>query len=167
MSTVPEGSTIAQALSIAGLTLVPLCSYYFRIYSQTLDFAQMLYVFWLTFAPMTAIPSRFLDKAVDCKDAKFAYICQHGHLVSPLIAWLAVALLMLLIIKLVQCKKPHVRYQKFYNFWKGFNRWYMAPLVYYSSNTLIDRLRADSDKMNEEFMSAAIILAFWAIWPLV
>lgn len=150
----PEVAAVAHGLSIAGLTLVPLFSYYFRIYSQTLDLAQMLYVFWITFAPLKAIPSRFLsyswikfmpsfiDKGVDCNDSKYNYICEYGHLVSPLIAWLGVALLMLFIIMLVQCKKRHVRYQNFYNFWKGFNRWYLAPIVYYSSNTIIDKLRA-------------------------
>ena len=158
MTIVPEVTSVAHGLSIAGLTLVPLCSYYFRTYSQTLDLAQMLYVFWISFAPLAAIPSRFLsyswisfmpsfiDKVGDCKDSKFNYICQYGHLVSPLIAWLGVALLMLLIIMLVQCKKRHVRYQSFYNFWKGFNRWYLAPLVYYSSNTIIDKLRDETNQ---------------------
>ena len=61
MTTVPEVAAVAHGLSIAGLTLVPLFSYYFRIYSQTLDLAQMLYVFWITFAPLKAIPSRFLS----------------------------------------------------------------------------------------------------------
>ena len=83
MSQLPEESTIAQALSIAGLALVPFSSYFFRISSQTLDFAQMLYVFFLTFAPTTHLASRFLgyswinfmpsflDKGIDCTDAKF------------------------------------------------------------------------------------------------
>jgi len=49
MSLIPYASTIAQALSIAGLVLTPLCSYYFRIYSQTLDLAQMLVVFYMVY----------------------------------------------------------------------------------------------------------------------
>ena len=107
----------------------------------------------------------FIDKGVDCNDSKFNYICNYGHLVSPLIAWLGVALLMLFIIMLVQCKKRHVRYQNFYNFWKGFNRWYLAPIVYYSSNTIIDKLRAETNQTDEEFIAAAVLLGYCVLWP--
>jgi len=159
MLNIPHESTISQAIAIAGLVLAPLCSYFFRIYSQTLDLAQMLVAFYLAFST-TELASRFmsyshisfmpnfLDKAVDCTDPKFTYICSHGTLVSPLIAWFAVAILMLIVIKIISCCKPRAKYQTFYNFWKGFFRWFSVPLIYNSSDTIIKELQKDAAMRN-------------------
>ena len=43
------------------------------------------------------------------------------------------AMLMLLIIKIVACKKREAKFLSFYNFYKGLMYWFFGPLVYLST----------------------------------
>jgi hypothetical protein len=43
----------------------------------------------------------------------------------------------------VACKKRDANFQAVYNFWKGLVRWFMVPLVYYSTKLLITKLKAN------------------------
>jgi hypothetical protein len=86
-----------------------------RHYSRTLYFAQFLYGVYLVFnTSLTSTPiSAYLGySSLDfmpeftsgyCTTGDFS--CTYGKLVSPAIVWIGGAALMLLIIKIVACKK--------------------------------------------------------------
>ncbi len=61
MNSIPSQNIIAQALAIAGLALVAPSTFFFRSFSRTLDFAQMLYVFSIAYAPSPTYFSRNLE----------------------------------------------------------------------------------------------------------
>jgi hypothetical protein len=162
-----------MAFSIAGLALVAPSTYFFRMYSRTLDLAQMIYVFALIYAAnqtlfadnlsyswLTFMPS-FLNF---CTAGD--YSCTYGDLLSPAIVWAGAALLFMIIIKIVAaCKKNSWSYLKFYKFFRGFSRWTMAPLVYYSTDILISKLQAES--YDDDFIASAVVLGFYALLSFV
>jgi hypothetical protein len=173
-SFIPSQVIISQAFAIAGLVLVAPSTYFFRNYSRVLDYVQLFYVFALTYAVtssdfslklgwgfLTFIPS-FLTSYCTAGD----YLCTNGYLISAGISWFGAALLMLIIIKIVSCKKAGARYQPFYNFWKGLLRWFMGPLVYYSTLQIISSLQSNKI-MDINFIAAAGVCALLVIWMFV
>jgi hypothetical protein len=173
-SFIPSQNTIASAFSVTGLALVGLSTYFFRNYTRVLDCVQMFYVFALVFAAtgnefslnlgwgsLTFIPS-FLGNYCVSGD----YLCTYGYLISAGVAWFAIALLMLILIKIVSCKRTGTRYQSFYNFWKGILRWVMTPLVYYSTLQVISQLKTNN-LMDRNFYASAGVCVFLFIWTLV
>lgn len=84
---------------------------------------------------------------------------------SPGIVWLGGAVLFLLIIKLVACKKKEAKYLSFYNFYKGLMYWFFAPLVFYSTNTVVTGLKSSS--MGNDFIAGVIVLAIFLVISIV
>lgn len=180
MSFIPYQNYIGMAMSIAGLALVAPISYYFRIYSRALEFAQLFYIFTMLFAVgmttfsqnlgyswISFIPS-FLTNY--CSNGDF--LCSYGYLITPTIVLLGFILLMFIILKIVACKKPEVRYKPFYTFIKGLFRWMLLPLVYYSTDTLIVAIKngislSSSSFYDKNFIAAVVIDGFFVIWALV
>jgi hypothetical protein len=58
-SFIPEQDTIAKALSIAGLTLAPLSTYFFRKHSLTLDCLQLFMMLAVSFGGATTATDFF------------------------------------------------------------------------------------------------------------
>jgi len=155
------------------------------MYSRVLDYAQMLYVFAIAYVivsptALSTDPIHF-SKRLDYSFLSFMssfmnslisgcsstdYACKYGNLFSPAICWLGVAIGMLIIIKLVSIKKHNAKYLPFYNFWKGLMRWFMAPLIYYSTDMLIiqNRKYGTTDR---DFYASAGVLAFFALYTLI
>lgn len=169
-SFIPSQTIIGQGFSVTGLALVGISTYFFRNYSRVLDCVQLFYIFALAFAPLggefslnlgwgsiTFIPS-FLGSI--CRTGDF--ICTNGYLLSAAASWIGAAILMLIIIKIISCKRTNTRYQSFYNFWKGILRWVMTPLVYVSTNQLITQLKQNKI-MDVNFYASAGACAFFVI----
>jgi len=147
-SIIPFQTTLGLAFSITGLTLVAPVSYHFRSYSHTLDAAQLFYVFATVFAPSINLFSNELKVSWLSFMPNFLnycingdYSCNYGNLISPTLCWIGSVFLLLIIFKLVAIKKPNLKFQPFYTFYKGFLRWTLGPLVYYSTTTLITALK--------------------------
>jgi hypothetical protein len=111
MSFLPEQSTIGIALAIAGLALAAPCSLVNRMYSRSLDLAQMLYIFSIVFTPGVTLFSDYLDYSwlsfmpsflQSCNTGDF--ICTYGYLISPAIVWAGAAFLLVIIFKIFNCK---------------------------------------------------------------
>lgn len=144
-SFIPSQNTIGQAFAIAGLVLVAPSAYFFRNYSRVLDYVQMFYVFALTYAATSGVFSlnlsygfvSFMRSFLDSYCSADTFLCTYGYLISPAVVWLGVTLLMLIVIKIISCKKPNWTFQSFYNFWKGMYRWVMPGLVYASTTQII------------------------------
>lgn len=173
-SFIPSQATIANAYSVAGLALVGISTYYFRNYSRVLDCVQLFYVFAIAYAAalgefslllgwgsLTFIPS-FLNSFCSTGD----YLCTNGYLISAGVAWLGAAFLMLIIIKIISCKRTGTRYQSFYNFWKGILRWIMTPLIYYSTTQVITQVKANN-LLDRNFYASAGVCVFFFIWIFV
>jgi hypothetical protein len=174
MSSIPYQTTIASVFSVAGLALVGISTYYFRNYSRVLDYVQLFYVFALVFAPgggefslnlgwgsLTFLPS-FLSNYCVAND----YLCTNGYLISAGVGWMGVAILMLIVVKIISCKRTNTRYQSFYNFWKGIMRWFMTPLVYVSTAQVITQLK-QNNILDRNFYASAGVCAFFLIWMIV
>lgn len=159
---------------MTGLALVGISTYFFRNYSRVLDCVQLFYVFALVFASsdgefslnlgwgsLTFIPS-FLGSFCVTGD----YVCTNGNLLSAGISWLGAAFLMLLIVKIISCKRTNTRYQSFYNFWKGILRWVMTPLVYVSTIQIINQVKQNKI-MDVNFYVSAGVCAFLVFWWIV
>lgn len=172
-SFIPSQLTIADAFSVTGLALVGLTTYFFRNYTRVLDCVQLFYLFaavlaanggefslLLGWGSLTFLPSFFTAYCVSGD-----YLCTYGYLISAGTGWLAVALLMLIIIKLVSCKRHTVRYEGFYNFWKGMLRWFMAPLVYYSTLQVINQVKTNNF-LDRNFYASAGVCLFFVVWIL-
>lgn len=169
-SFIPSQTIIGQGFSVTGLALVGISTYFFRNYSRVLDCVQLFYIFAIVFAPkagefslnlgwgsLTFIPS-FLGSICVAGD----YICTNGYLLSAGASWLGATILMLIIIKIISCKRNKTRYQSFYNFWKGILRWVMTPLVYVSTNQVITQLKQNKI-MDVSFYASAGACAFFVI----
>lgn len=165
MSFPPSQTLIGMILAIAGLALAAPCTLLGRHFSRSLFLAQMLYVFssiysttttasfssnldysWLSFMP------QFTKNY--CSSGDFS--CNYGNLISPGICWFAGAVLLFLIIKIVSCKKRDCKFLSVYNLYKGLFYWFMPPLVFYSTATIIYSLQNSSSDKN--FYSAIIVL---------
>lgn len=144
-SFIPSQSTIGQVFAIAGLTLVAPSTYFFRNYSRVLDYVQMFYVFALVYATTTGVFSlnlqygfiTFMRSFLDSYCSSDQFLCIYGYLISPGAAWLGVTIFMLIVIKIISCKKTNWTFQPFYNFWKGMYRWFMPGLVYVCTTQII------------------------------
>lgn len=166
-SFVPSQELIGKAFAIAGLALVAPSTYFFRNYSRVLDCVQMFYVFALAYASTynvfsLSMPWGFLSFMPSfisnyCHDGEF--LCTYGYLISPAISWFGAALLVLIIVLIVSCKKNNVRYQSFYIFWKGLFRWFSVPLAYYCTFQIITSLQLEEFKPTEVNFDAAVIIA--------
>ena len=163
--TVPYPDYLGKAFAIAGLALVAPACYFFRMYSRVLDYVQMIYVFSLVFAADASLFSNrlswaFLDfmpsflKAYCQADD---YVCIYGYLLSPAACWLGVTLLMFILLRIAS-KNKHAFYH-FYNFWKGINRWVMPALIYYSTEIIITKVKAQTYDNN--FKYAVGVAAFY------
>lgn len=168
MSYLNNQELIGKVLSIIGLSLAPLATLFARHYSRSLYFAQMLFVWsilynttgsisfssylgwsWLGFMP------EFTSKWCTIGD----YSCSYGNLVSPGIVWLGGVVLFFIVIKIVACKKKEAKFLSFYNFYKGFLYWFFAPLVYYSTNIVVNGIQASN--MGNNFIAAVIVLGIF------
>jgi hypothetical protein len=166
-SFIPSQDIIGKAFSIAGLSLVGLSTYFFRNYSRVLDCVQMFYVFALVYASTTGVFSlnlgwgfiTFMQSFLGSYCHSGEFLCTYGYLVSPAISWFGVALLMLIIIGIVSCKKKNCKYQNFYNFWKGIFRWFSVPLAYYCAIQIIASLQSSNFNASEVSFDSAIIIA--------
>jgi hypothetical protein len=175
MSFIPNQNIIGQALAIAGLSLVAPSSYLFRSFSRTLDFAQMLYVFSIAYAPTATIFSSNLGYSFLSFMPNFLtfctqgdYVCTNGYLLSPGAVWLGLVILTFIVSKLVCCTDKTKKYHKFYNFLKGFMRWFMPPLVYSSTGSIIIFLQTYTiTSSSTDFIVAAGVLGFFALWFLI
>lgn len=173
-SFIPSQELIAKAFAIAGLALVAPSTYYFRNYNRVLDYAQLFYIFALTYAASTNTFSLnlgwvflpWMPSFMGSYSKTGEYLNTYGYLISPGIAWLGVALLMLIIIKIVACKKKGLHFQGFYNFWKGLMRWFAVPLVYYSTQLIITNISANKI-MDVNFLPPAGTCLFLFIWMFV
>lgn len=174
-SYIPSQDLIGKAFAVAGLALVAPSTYYFRNYSRVLDYVQLFYAFAFTYAFtsgdfslklswgfLSFMPS-FLTSYCSTGD----YLCQNGYLVSSLISWFGVALLMLLIIKIVSCKRTGTQYQPFYNFWKGLLRWSFGPLVYMSTGQIVTQLQGGKSIMGWNFLAPAVVCVVLFLWMFV
>jgi hypothetical protein len=162
--TIPYQSTLGLAFSIAGLALVAPVAFFFRTYSSSLDTAQLLYVFVLVLAPTSSLFSSdlgaswlsFMPNFLNCNNGK--YVCSYGNLLSALICWTGAVILLFIIFRLIAIKKTNLSYQPFYNFFRGFLRWTLPPLIYYSTSVLIQSLQ--SQNLNNDFISSIVVLGF-------
>jgi hypothetical protein len=144
-SFIPSQDIIGQAFAITGLALVAPSTYFFRNYNRVLDYVQMFFVFALVYAPTTGVFSlnlqwgflSFMQSFINSYCNPNEFLCLYGYLISPFICWFGVGLFMLIILGIASCCIKSVRYQSFYNFWKGIFRWVSIPLVYYSTIQII------------------------------
>mgnify|MGYP000987294815 FL=1 len=174
MSFPPSQTLIGPILALAGLALAAPCTLLGRHFSRSLFLAQMLYVFsfifntsttasfssnlnysWLSFMPQ--FTSNY------CSSGDFS--CNYGYLVSPGICWFGGAALLFLIIKIVSCKKRDCKFLSIYNLYKGLYFWFMPPLVYFSTLTIISSLQKSSSDKN--FYSAIIVVGLIALVMIV
>lgn len=99
------------------------------------------------------------------------FLCTYGYLISPGISWFGVTFLMLILLGILGCMKKNVRFQNFYNFWKGFMRWFMVPLAYYCTIQIIKSLQASSFSITEASfgwaIGVAVILFVWIFVELI
>jgi hypothetical protein len=150
-SFIPELDNIGKGFCLAGLALVPFSTYFRRSYSRTLEVTQMAYLFALILAPTSSLFANklgyswlsFMPTFLNyCTAGDFS--CKYGYLLSPSICWAAAAILCFIIIKIIGRCKPNVKFQPFYNFYKGLIRWTFAPLIYFASDTLITCLQTNT-----------------------
>jgi len=146
MTFVPYLDSIGIAFSIFGLAMVGPSTYLFRMYSSSLDLAQMLYIFAIIYATDLVIFSKYLDYSFLSFMSNFLlycsegdYSCKYGYLLSPGVAWAGAIAILFLIVRIVACCSRKINFQSPYNFCKGYLRWFMPPLVYYSMTILIKR----------------------------
>ena len=156
----------------AALALAPFCSLFARHYSRTLYFAQFLFVLAPLFMTgSTTIISSYLGySSLDfmgsfttgwCDPTTF--LCDYKKLISPAIVWLGVAVLFILIIKIVACKKREAKFLSFYNFYKGFMYWFFAPLIYAGVATIVPLIEADTIKKANFYAGVVTVLAFFVL----
>jgi len=164
MSFLPNQTLAGQILSIVGLSFGPICTLLGRHYSRTLYFAQMLFLFstlfptttdisfsvnlgysWLSFMP--SFTTNF------CTAGDFS--CNYGYLISPALCWVAGAIAILLLVKILACKFKSLQFLKVYTFYRGIFHWFLGPLVYFSTAKIISGMQlATYDK---SFISALIV----------
>lgn len=148
MSTlIPQQNYIGLGFSILGLALVAPSSYFFRIPNRVLDYLQFCYVFAAVYATSTSGPvfstylSRswidFMPSFLNSQCTTGDFVCTYGGLISWTIGVIGALILLFIIVKIIACRKPSVTYQPVYNFFKGFFRWSMGPLIYYSVTTIV------------------------------
>lgn len=175
-SFIPTQDVIGQAFSIAGLALVAPSTYFFRNYSRVLDYVQMFYVFALVFASTSGAFSlnlqwgfiSFMPTFMNSYCNSGEFLCTYGYLISPGISWFGVTFLMLILLGILACTKKNVRYQKFYNFWKGLMRWFMVPLAYYATVNIIRSLQSSKFSLTDATFDWAIgIAAILFVWMFV
>lgn len=166
MSFIGDQQTVGRALCIAGLALAPFTTLFARHYSRTLYFAQFLSAVYLTFnTSLTKTPiSAYLGySSLDfmpeftskyCTSGDFS--CTYGKLISPAIVWIGVAALMILIVKIVACKKREAKYLSFYNFFRGLMYWFYGPLIAAGAGAIIDGIK--NSKMDNNFIAGIIIV---------
>lgn len=168
MSYLPEHELIGNILSIAGLALAIPTPFFARHYSRTLYLCQFFYIcsliyrttsdsavgLYLDYSWLSFMPSFTKDWCNSPTD----YLCLYGHLTSPAIVWAAVALLMLLVLKLVAFKKPQVKFLTFYNAYKGLLHWFMGPMVYYATQNVVDGIKG---QMGSNFIAGVVVLAIF------
>jgi len=174
MSFLHNQTLAGQIISITALSLAPFTTLLGRHYSRTIYFAQMLYLFstvfnsntntnfstnlgysWLSFMPS------FTTKYCTAGD----FSCLYGNLVSPAICWVGGAVTLFLLFKIIACKLKSLQFLKFYALYRGFGYWFFAPLVYYSTLTLI--LKIQLKIMDNTLISAAIVLAVFVLIALI
>jgi hypothetical protein len=166
---IPSQEFIAQILCIIALIFVCPLSYFFHQYSRSLDLAQLLYAFSFLFAANTPAFSSYLDYAFVsfvptivnlCTD----YRCSSSDYLLNLaitdlaILWMVALLLCLTVLKHIGCAYPWVKFLPFYNFFKGFMRWFMPPLIYYSTKVVLN-----STSFNTNFIVALVILGVFIL----
>lgn len=174
MSYLSNQELIGKILAIIGLSLAPFTTLFARHYSRSLYFAQMLFTWttlyntsgsvsfssylkwsWLDFMP------EFTSKW--CSNNDFS--CANGVLLTPGIVWLGGALILLLVIKIVACKKKEAKFLSFYTFYKGLMYWFYGPLVYSSTKQVVKGIQ-NSDT-GGDFMTAVIVLAVFVAITIV
>jgi hypothetical protein len=174
MSFLSNQNLAGQIISITALTLAPLTTLLGRHYSRTMYFAQLLYLFsavfnsntitnfstnlgysWLSFMP--SFTSNY------CTSGDFS--CSYGNLVSPAVCWVGGAVALFLLVKIIACKVKSLQFLKVYAFYRGFGYWFFAPLVYYSTMTII--LKIQLSTMDNSLLSAGIVLAVFVLIALI
>jgi len=166
MSFIGDLETVGRALSIAGLVLAPFCTLFARHYSRTLYFAQFLSAVYFVFntgiggTPISAYLGysslEFMPEFTSGYCTAGDFSCTYGKLISSALVWIGVAALMILIIKLVACKKKEAKYLSFYNFYRGFMYWFFGPLVMAAAGAIIDGVQ--NNTMNNDFIAGIIIV---------
>ena len=171
-SFIPQQDNIGMGFSIAGLAFVSISTYYRRTYSRVLEAVQMAYLLAFTLAPTTSLFSNklgyswlsFMPSFLNyCITGDFS--CTYGYLLSPSICWAGGSLLFLIIIKIIGRCKPSIKFQPFYNFFKGFFRWTFAPLIYFSTLVLLNKLQAGSK--DNDLIASAVVLGYFAAISLI
>lgn len=166
-SFIPQLDDIGIGFSIAGLAFVSISTYYRRSYSRVLEAVQMAYLLAFTMTPTTSLFSNklgyswlsFMPSFLKyCTTGDFS--CTYGYLISPSICWAGATLLCLIIIKIIGRCKPNIKFQPFYNFFKGFFRWTFAPLIYFSTQILITKLQAGNK--DNDLIASAVVLGYFA-----
>lgn len=84
----------------------------------------------------------------------------YGHLLSAAAAWFGGIILMFILLK-IGSKNKHAFYH-FYKFWKGFNRWFMPPLIYFSTEVIITKVK-NGTYDNDFYCAAGICGVFITI----
>ena len=123
--------------SVFALTFAIISSFVRRTYSTTLDICQISYIItykqsqffsqqlgpsWLTF-----IPNPFKDSC----DGDFN--CNHGHLTMIFGLWLGILIMAAIIVCIGRsfcCE--NASFSTFYRIYRGFFRWFFAPLLFFS-----------------------------------
>lgn len=166
-SFIPQQDNLGMGFAISGLALICFSTYYRRAYSRILEAVQMTYLFAFIFTPTTALFSNklgyswlsFMPSFLNyCTAGDFS--CTYGYLLSPAICWAGAALLSLIIIKIIGRCKPSVKFEPFYNFYKGLFRWTFGPLIYFSTLVLITSLQNNSK--DKDFIASAAVLGYSA-----
>jgi uncharacterized membrane protein YdcZ (DUF606 family) len=75
-----------------------------------------------------------------------------------------VLLLVLILVFFQKCSKPHIRFEPFYSFIKGFFRWVYLPLVVYTTQSTIKDNNGAT--YTTSLMVAEIILAVSVLFPI-
>lgn len=174
MSFLPNQSLTGQILAIAGLTLGSLCTLLGRHYSRTLYFAQMLFLFSAVFPTTTELSFSvnlgyswlsFMPSFTTNYCTVGDFSCTYGNLISPGLCWVAGAVALFLLVKILACKFKTLKFLKVYTFYRGIFHWVLGPLVYFSTIQVISGLRQSN--YDKSFLSALIVLGTFFLVALV
>ena len=163
-------SGLGLGYSITGIALViPIC-FGFRQYFRFLDHLQIFYLLFLSLGSGTKIFSSYLDSSWVLFPHNFYVFCSSGDLVctvgfplsftSCLIAFL---LIMRIIVAFEKCRKPEIRFEPVYTFFKGFFRWTFIPLTYYSLYFLIKSVQGTSN----DLIPSIVVFSVCVIFPII
>lgn len=168
MTILPDYNTTGVVFSIVGLSAVVPVLFLFRHYFRGLDFVQVSYFFAATMLPSAF--SNTLGTSLVNFDYNFLLFCSSGDLVCSLgfqlsfgVAVAGALLFLLLVVSIVKCSKPHVKFEPLYLFLKGFFKWVYVPLAVYSTKALVETLDGTMD--STKLITSAAILGTLALFP--